>query len=412
MPGTQVLSPTNEEQLIEALNWAVSTKTPLNVFGLGSKASFGQGVAVEQNLELSAISGILHYEPSELVLTARAGTPLNQIHQALSEHNQGMAFEPINLGAILNGGETTRSSGGSIGGLVAAGFAGPRRIRQGSIRDHVLGFRAVSGRAELFKSGGKVMKNVTGFDLSKLMAGSMGTLAIMSEVTIKVLPTPEKSRTILVFGLSGHDAILAMRAAVNSPHEVTAAAHIPQTLISRSSVDLVSSMSASVTAVRVEGPGASVKARCEVLRNSLATHGPLEELHSLRSSQFWTEVGDVVFLAPPSTPGSSLWRLSVPPAEGASIAETITSQCGGEAIFDWGGGLVWLALTDSYDKEVRAAIGPLGGHATLIRGPENMRQTMPVFQPQPDALSALSARVKTAFDPYGILNPGRLYPTE
>jgi glycolate oxidase FAD binding subunit len=401
----ETLHPENEDQLLDVLNWAVSGKTSLNAYGLGSKASLGQAVSVNQNLDLSALSGILHYEPSELVLTARAGTPLSEIHLALAEHNQDMAFEPVDMGLLLPDGQ----SGGSIGGLIAAGFAGPRRIRQGSVRDHVLGFRAVSGRGELFKSGGKVMKNVTGFDLSKLMAGSMGTLAIMSEITIKVLPVPEKSRTVLVFGLSDSDAILAMREAVNSPHEVTAAAHLPAPLAARSDVDLVSDAGTAVTAIRVEGPGPSVEARCASLRTTLGAIGDLEELHSQRSVTFWHSVRDAAFWPAPET---SIWRISVPPSEGARIAAIITNQCGGEALFDWGGGLIWLALNNDHHEAVRGALDNTDGHATLVRGSEDARQSISVFQPQPPTLAALSARVKNAFDPHGILNPGRLYPVD
>ncbi|MBT3556417.1 MAG: glycolate oxidase subunit GlcE [Rhodospirillales bacterium] len=401
---TETLHPENEDQLLDALKWAVSARAPLNVIGLGSKATLGQSVQIEQALDLSALSGILHYEPSELVLTARAGTPLNHIQQALAENNQEMAFEPVNLGAVLSNDETAK---GSIGGLIAGGFAGPRRIRQGSVRDHMLGFRAISGRGELFKSGGKVMKNVTGFDLSKLMTGSMGTLAIMSEVSIKVLPVPEKSRTVLVYGLSDEDAVAAMRLAVNSPHEVSSAAHLPAAIAARSGVDLVAGAGSGVTAIRVEGPGPSVEARCASLQKSLSPFGTLEELHSQRSTQFWAEVRDAGYW---SSTDVSIWRLSVPPSRGADIASTIMQQCGGEALFDWGGGLIWLAVEDGHQDAIRSALSGVDGHATLVRGVEATRQSANVFQPQPAPLAALSTRVKTAFDPYGILNPGRLYP--
>ncbi len=407
----QTLRPENEDQLLDAVNWALSRKIPLNVFGLGSKSSLGQAVSVEQGLDMSALSGILSYEPSELVLTAKAGTPLHEIQSALSEHNQSMAFEPVDLSVILNGKEPSNEADGTVGGMIAAGFAGPRRIRQGGVRDHVLGFRAISGRAELFKSGGKVMKNVTGFDLSKLMAGSMGTLAVMSEVTIKVLPVPEKSRTVLVQGLDEPVAIAAMRAAVNSPHEVSAAAHLPQSVAARSGVDLVAGSGAAVTAVRVEGPGASVETRCASLRKLLAPFGELEELHSQRSARFWAEVRDASFwrTTPPDT---TIWRLSVPPSRGAHIAAAITRECGAEALFDWGGGLIWLALPDSRHKIVRAALDEQDGHATLIRASDSIRTTVPAFHPPSPSLAALSRRVKSAFDPHGILNPGRLYPTD
>ena len=235
----------------------------------------------------------------------------------------------------------------------------------------------------------------------------MGTLAIMSEVSIKVLPVPEKSRTVLVYGLSDEDAVAAMRLAVNSPHEVSSAAHLPVAIASRSGIDIVAGAGSAVTAIRVEGPGPSVEARCASLQKSLIPFGALEELHSHRSTSFWAEVRDAAYW--PST-DTSIWRLSVPPSRGADIASTIMRQCGGEALFDWGGGLIWLAAQDGHQGAIRAALSGVDGHATLVRGVETTRQSTNVCQPQPVSLAALSTRVKTAFDPYGILNPGRLYP--
>lgn len=413
----QTLKPETEQQLIDALEWAAGARARMEVVGTGTKRALGHAVEADSILDLSGLWGITQYEPSELVLTAKAGTPLTEIEAVLAENSQCMAFEPMDVAAIL--GLERNDDGtpaGTIGGMAGAGFAGPRRIRQGGVRDHVLGFRAVSGRGELFKSGGKVMKNVTGFDLSKLMAGSFGTLAVMSEVTVKVMPVPEKTRTVLIFGLSGDLAVEVMAGALNSPYEVSSAAHLPLSCARQSAVPLVADADKTVTAIRVEGPEPSVVARCKALRDLVGKGYATEELHTSRSRAFWRSVRDVDFFG--MTPGAAasestqLWRLSVPPSEGARVAKTLTDTLGGDAAFDWGGGLIWYAMppqADAAHEQVRAAIGDCGGHATLMRAGADVRSHVPVFQPQPSALAALNERVKNGFDPHRILNPGRMH---
>ncbi len=425
---TETLRPETEEQLVEAINWSATAPVPapLEIIGLGSKRALGRPVSPDVRpapsneplrvLDLSAMWGITHYEPSELVLSARVGTPLAEIQHAIAQNNQTLAFEPMDTAALL--GQEANADGynlGSIGGLVAAGYAGSRRIRQGSIRDHVLGFRAVSGRGELFKSGGRVMKNVTGFDLSKLMTASHGTLAVMSEVTLKVLPAAEKTRTVLVFGLSDDVAGQAMSDAMNSPYEVSSAAHLQMSVARRCAVPMVSDANAPVTAIRVEGPDPSVIARCAALREMLGKYGEIEELHTSRSNALWREARDAAFFKAPFAQADSadqVWRISVAPSAGASVTKQIIEACGGEAFYDLGGGLIWLALSPRNDASVdivRGAVAAFGGHATLMRASEAVRRSVAVFQPQPASLAALSARVKDAFDPHRILNPGRMY---
>lgn len=417
---TESFRPDTEDQLGDVIAWAVDKKTPLSVVGSGSKSAIGRPVATEHALDLSAMWGITHYEPDELVLTARAGTPLSEIATALNENHQMLAFEPMDFGPIL-GLPSTEETGaidaitGTIGGLVGAGFAGPRRIRQGSVRDHVLGFRAISGRGELFKSGGKVMKNVTGFDLSKLMAGSFGTLAVMSEISIKVMPKPEKTRTVLIYGLSAEEAIKAMAGALNSPFEVSSAAHIPVALARRSAIPMIADADKAVTAIRVEGPEPSVVARCASLRDLLGKGWSNEELHSARSRAFWRSVRDLELLKSEvgvaETDRAQVWRLSVPPSHGARVLTALINKCGGRGQYDWGGGQIWYAMppqADAAHSAVRNVIVDCGGHATLIRADEPVRAAVPVFQPQAAGLTGLSERIRNAFDPEGILNPGRM----
>ncbi len=405
---TTVLKPETPEQVREAVAWAVASETPLEVVGAGSKRAVGRPANLAHTLDLSALAGIRLYEPEELVLIAGAGTPLAEIESRLAECNQQLAFEPPDLGPLLG----VRDGGGTLGGVIACNLSGPRRIKAGAARDHFLGFKAVSGRGEDFKSGGRVVKNVTGYDLSKLMAGSWGTLAAMTEVTLKVLPAPEKTRTVLVMGLDWAAATAAMTRALQSPHEVSGAAYLPAAVAALSEVPYVAGAGGAVTAIRVEGPGPSVEYRCRVLREELGAFGETEELHSRNSVIFWTEVRDVLPFAG-SGDTRAVWRISVPPQEGHRIAERLGKRPGAGVYLDWGGGLVWLALEageDAAHKEVRATVAECGGHATLIRAPERVRAAVPVFEPQDRVLAALTRRVKESFDPLGVLNPGRMYP--
>lgn len=404
MPST--FKPETDAQVRELVAWAAAEETPLDVAGRGSKRGFGRPVQAAHDLDLSALAGITLYEPDELVLSARAGTPLAEIEAALRQEKQMFAFEPADLGPLLGG----DAGEGSIGGMLACNLAGPRRIKAGAARDHFLGFHAVSGRGDAFKSGGRVVKNVTGYDLCKLMAGSFGTLAALTDVTVKVLPAPEKTRTVLVYGLSDADASRAMIRAFQSSHEVSAAAHLPAAAAAGSQVSYVGEAGGAVTAIRVEGPGPSVDYRCAALRRELGDLGETEELHSAHSETFWREVRDVQpFVAERDR---VVWRLSVPPTEGPRIAAQIAAACDARYYYDWSGGLIWLALpaTDgAWAGTVRGALDG-GGHATLVRASDESRAAVAVFQPQDAAVAALSERVKESFDPNRVLNPGRMYP--
>ncbi len=406
---TKILKPDNAEQVLDAVKWAVSEATPLEIRGRGTKDGFGRPVQAGRVLDLSNLSGISFYDPGELVMTVGPATPMAEIEQALADANQELQFEPMDLG-VLYGNASGAGATGSIGGVIAANLSGPRRVKSGAARDHFLGFQAVSGRGEVFKSGGRVMKNVTGFDLSKLMAGSFGTLAVMTEVTLKVLPRPEKTRTVLLMGTDDTTAVGALCDALGSSHEVAGAAHLPADVAARSGVGYVSGAGSAVTAVRIEGPGPSVEHRCNALRGMFGKLGAVEELHSHNSVAFWREVRDAKPFAG-DLADRQVWRISVPPTAGPGVGRRLIDALGGEVFYDWGGGLIWFALDPRADAgagAVRAAIQDCGGHATLIRAAADVRQTVDVFQPQPEPLAELSKRVKGAFDPEGILNPGRM----
>ncbi len=402
---TETFRPESDTQVAELLSWALAEEQPVEVIGRGSKRKLGRVTQAAHSLNLSGLSGITLYEPEELVLQARAGTSLAEIQAAIAEKKQELAFEPCDLGPLL-GGEEGQAS---IGGVLACNLSGPRRIKAGAARDHFLGASAYSGRGTLFKTGGRVVKNVTGYDLCKVLAGSYGTLAVMTDVTVKVLPVPEKTRTVLVRGLDDAAGLLAMTRALTSSHEVSAAAHLPQVIAACSGVGYVRDSDGGVAAIRVEGPAGSVAHRCQALRDLLADLGSTEELHSHNSNSFWREVRDI---KPFVGDERAVWRISVAPQAGPAVAAAIAAQVAAEHFFDWGGGLLLLATPAEGDcaaAVIRSAIATAGGgHATLLRAPDNLRAGIEVFQPQDPAMAALSHRVKEAFDPVGILNPGRM----
>ncbi len=403
---TEVLTPADAEAAREAVEWAAAEETPLEIVGAGTKRGLGRPVQAAHLLDVSGLTGVTLYEPAELVMSARPGTRLAEIEALLAEHDQQLAFEPPDLGPLM-GGDAGR---GTIGGVFAGNLSGPRRVKAGAARDHFLGVQAVTGRGEAIKAGGRVVKNVTGYDLCKLFAGSWGTLAVMTELTFKVLPAPEKVRTVLIFGLDDAAAGDAMRAALASPHEVASAAHLPAGCAAKSAVGYVSGAGAAVTAVRVEGPAASAEHRCQALRALLGAGGAVEELHGMNSATLWRELRDAAPLA--GDDERVVWRLSVPPTEGAAVVARIAAAADVTAYYDWGGGLVWLSLAASDGggaATVRDAIAETGGHATLVRADASLRGAIAVFQPQEAALADLTRRVKDGFDPRRILNPGRMY---
>ena len=386
---------------------ALAAETPLAIEGGGTRQLIGRPLETQYSLSTSALAGVSLYEPEELVLRAGPGTPMSQIRMQLDQHGQMLAFEPPDYGPLIGADADT----GTLGGIIAGNLAGPRRIKAGAARDHFLGVDAVSGRGELFKSGGRVVKNVTGYDLCKLLAGSWGTLGVMTDITVKVLPAPEKTRTVLVACEEPSEAVAAMTAALSSPHDVSAAAWLPRTVAAQSSVSYVAGAGTPLASLRVEGIGTSVDARCASLRDELAAFGNVEELHSHNSMTFWEEIRDVRAFADDGG-DTSLWRISVPPADAARLLDRLHTGIEMEAFMDWGGGLIWARVArmeDAGSYVIRRTMGAAGGHATLIRGNLHQRIREPVFHPEPAPVARLTRNIKEAFDPKGILNPGRMY---
>lgn len=404
---SEPLRPRDPKQVEDAICWALAQGKTLEVIGHGSKRAIGRAAQWDATLDLSALKGVTLYEPEELVLSAKAGTPLHEIEALVAEKRQELAFEPMDYGPLLGG----AAGAATIGGVIASNLSGPRRIKSGAARDHFLGFSAVSGRGETFKSGGRVVKNVTGYDLCKLIAGSWGTLAAMTDVTIKTLPRAKTEQTILVLGGDAAAASKVMTSAMGSYGDVSAAAHLPVTI----AADVAETVSAgsAVTALRLEGVTPSVAQRKSLLESLLAPFGALASLDEALSRALWRAIRDVApFAAKGRMGGADIWRISTAPARGAEIGRALADKAGAEILYDWAGGLVWVALPRSDDAQaplVHAAVAAAGGHATLIRAPAAVRAKVDVFAPEPAPLAALTQRIRKGFDPHGVLNPGRMW---
>jgi glycolate oxidase FAD binding subunit len=400
-----VLEPSDAKQIAEMISWVVAEGDTLEIVAGGTKRALGRPMKTDHVLDVSRLAGIVEYEAAELVLTAQPGEPLASINAELAKKRQMLAFEPPDWRALLGSeGEPT------LGGVIACNLAGSRRVRAGSARDYILGFSAVNGFGEIWKAGGKVVKNVTGYDMCKLQAGAYGTLSALTEVTVKVMPKPETACTIVLHGLADDVAIRTLANALNSPFEVSGAAHLPASAARRSKVSVVAAGLGAATVMRLEGPRPSVVYRTTALE-SLVGRGA--RLNEAETEAFWSEVGAVQpFLAQGSR---IVWRLCPTPSQAPSVAHSILSALqSAEFYFDWGGGLIWLSLDseeagpDAGAGIVRPVVKTVGGHATLVVAPEAVRASVPVFEPLSAGLAQLTARVKSGFDPRGVLNPRRM----
>lgn len=401
---TDTLKAQTAKDVEDAVGWALAEGKTLEIAGQGSKRGLGRPSQSDITLDVSSLSGVTLYEPEELILSAKAGTPIAEIEKLVAEKGQELAFEPLDYGPVLG----HPAGGGTIGGVLAANLSGPRRIKAGAARDHFLGVTAVSGRGETFKSGGRVVKNVTGYDLCKLLAGSFGTLAVMTDVTIKTLPRSETEATIAVTGLEDEAATGPMAAAMGSSCDVSGAAHLPAHVAGRfEGLD----PGRAATLFRIDGVAPSVKHRSGVLLALLKQFGAVETIAEKQSRAIWRGVRDAApFAASNDGHDRPLWRVSTEPGRGFALSDMVSP--GAQMFYDWGGGLIWIMMPPADDAgaaEVRQAVATLGGHATLVRASVAARAATDVFQPQEEALAALTKRVKDSFDPKGILNPGRMW---
>ena len=402
-------SPSNAEETVEAVKDALAAGQTLELLGRGTRRAFGRPVAADAVLDLSRLTGVVAYQPEELILVVRPGTPMAEIADLLATNGQCLAFEPPDFGPLWG----LPAHTGSIGGAVMTGRGGPRRLTAGAPRDHSLGVRGVNGFGEAFAAGGRVVKNVTGFDLPKLTAGSFGTLFAVTELTLKVLPAPPTSQTLVIAGLSDQAATAAMAQAMGCPAQVSSAAHLPADIARGSTVPEIAAAGAATTLLRVEGVKPSVSARIAHLADLLAGLGPLTVLDHQASGQAWSEIADARLLAGGE---AQVWKLSVPPTLGAEIGRSLAGDLGGRCFYDWAGGGVWLevpAASDAHAAQVRGVLAKVAGgdgHAALMRASEAVRTAVAPFQPPSPAVAALSERVRRQFDSQGIFNPGRMQP--
>jgi len=396
-----MLTPHTESDAAYVVRNAAAEGKTLALCGGNTRSGFGNVTSAEETLSSRGLTGIVDYGPAEMVMTAKAGTPVAEIEATLAENRQMMAFEPMDHRGIMGtAGEPT------IGGVFAANVSGPRRFVAGAARDSLLGIRFVNGRGETIRAGGRVMKNVTGLDLTKLLAGSQGTLGFLTEVTFRVLPVPQMVETIVISGLDDVAATKAMAAAMALSVEVSGAAHLPQTVRHRFLGGGLPEGEATV--LRLEGLTASVSVRAEKLAAVMEAFGPVSRLGLEGSQKLWREIRDVH----PYADGTEkpLWRVSVAPTAGHQLVAALRLEAGVDAFFDWQGGLVWMRMEADPEAELlRRYIRALGGgHATLMRASDAVRAETPAFEPLPDAVAALSARVKQKLDPAGIFSPAKM----
>jgi glycolate oxidase FAD binding subunit len=399
--GIAMLTPQSESEAADLIRQATADNTSIEIIGSGTKRGLGKPVEAMDTLSSSALSGIVSYNPAEMVISARSGTPLSAIAAALDENRQMLAFEPPDYRGILaSRGEAT------VGGLFACNLAGPRRFQAGAARDHLLGVRFVNGHGEVVKAGGRVMKNVTGLDLVKLMAGSFGTLGFMTELTFKVLPKPETSASVVMSGLDDEDSSWAISHALSKSVEVSGAAHLPDSCKWRFLDNRLPDGAATV--LRLEGLAFSVAERVERLKTLLKAV-PVTVLGQDESTTLWQEIRDV---KPFHADGRNrpLWKVSVPPTSGHQLLSALRMETGVDGYYDWQGGLLWLRMEAGPEAEMlRDMIRHLGGgHATLVAATDEQRRNVPVFEPQAGAVVALNARVREKFDPAGIFNMGKM----
>ena len=388
-PSPHRLTPNHVDDVAEIVREANTACRRCEIVGGGTKRSLGNPVDADLQLDLSAIAGVEMYEPEELVLKVRAGTPVSQIREVLAKRNQQLAFEPPQYAALF--GSTSQDT---IGGVVACNLSGPRRILSGSVRDAVLGIEAVNGRGETFKGGGRTVKNVTGYDIPRLLTGSYGVLAVITSITLKIHPAPAREVTLMLTGLSDAAAIQILSGSLKMPLDISAAVH------------LSGRFSDSLTAFRLEGFSESVAARERELGKYLEKMSSVTSMVGDESTAFWRRQRDLSDLA--SDPEACVWRLLLP----ATQAARVVAATRGEVLYDWGGSQIFIKTSAEGARSVatclRTLAGEVGGSACLFKAPAALRLDLGTFQPRPKAYQELAERIRASFDPNSVLNPGKL----
>ena len=398
-----IFKPTTEDEISNIVRECYKKGIPIEINGLKSKSKIGRNFQAEKTLDLSNYSGIIDYKPEELYIKVKAGTPLEEINIALEKNNQQLAFEPTDFGFIFEG----KKNLGTMGGVMSCNFAGPRRFKVGSVRDHVLGFRGINGKGEIIKSGGTVVKNVTGYDLSKILSGSFGTLTILSEIAIKVLPKPLCNKTLVIDNPHLKKAIEYLNLALSSSSDVSGGAFYPEIFRNYFSLNDLT-IKGALTAIRVEGPQNSVNQRIDKLKKELKVNtDEVSVLETQQSNLFWKNTQNLSVF---SNIKNNLIRLVVPPSSTFDLLQKMKKYQINYFI-DWGGNLIWVEINKINGKilkEINDIVREYQGYLTVIKIEEHLKAQVDIFAIDPIKYK-ISEKIKKSFDPKRILNPGKMY---
>ena len=395
--------PSSREEIAEIIKNCYKKSIPLEINGKKSKNKIGRNFQSEKTLDLSGYSGIIEYKPEELYIKVKSGTPLKEILEAIDKNNQQLAFEPIDFGFLFEG----KSNGGTIGGVVACNFAGPRRFKVGSARDHVLGFQGINGKGEIIKSGGTVVKNVTGYDLCKLVSGSYGTLTVLTELSIKVLPKSESSKTLIINNPHLKKAMEYLGTALSSSTDPSGGVFYPERFENNFVFNDLTHKGA-LTAIRIEGPTNSVDQRISRLVKELSLlENEYSVLDNFQTDLFWSKTRNLEVF---SNLKNNLLRVVVPVSETLNVIQKL-KKYEINYFLDWGGNLIWLELETISLKilrEIKEITQEHSGYFTIIKLEDDLKASADIFTIDPIKYK-ISEKIKKSFDPKRIFNPGKMY---
>ena len=401
----------NEKDVANLIKKFYKSNLPIELIGSGSKRKIGKSIQCSKTMSLSKLNGIIEYLPEELYIKVKACTPIKEIEEKLKKNNQQLAFEPIDFGYFLN----LKSDYGTAAGQVACNISGSRRFKVGSVRDHVLGFRGVNGRGEIIKSGGTVVKNVTGYDLSKLICGSYGTLVALTEITFKVLPAPEKSKTLVLHNQNIEKSVYFLNKSISSSNDISGAVFFPDMpILPGSSMNIENTFKlndlkqeGSITAIRIEGSKSSVNQRIKNLINELNIINLNTSILDVHQSEiFWNKIKALEFF---SNSKNSIIRIVIPPSESINLINQFSNKF--KYYLDWGGALIWLEifeLSEEMFESIRRKVVKSGGYLTMIKNSDYLPYVEDVFTTNRERFN-ISQNIKKSFDPKRILNPGKMY---
>jgi len=406
-----ILYPKKEKEVSDIVKKLYKSNVTIEVIGSGSKRNIGKPLQCEKTLNLSKLDGIVEYLPEELYIKVKAGTRIDKIENELKKNKQQLAFEPIDFGYLFTG----ESDCGTAAGQVACNISGPRRFKAGSTRDHILGFRAINGRGEIIKSGGTVVKNVTGYDLSKLICNSYGTLAVLTEITFKVLPAAEETKTLVIHNLSIDDAPDYLEKAISSSNEVSGASFLPINPTCKNCEMSIESTfklndlkkGGSLTALRIEGSQKSIDERMENLKKDLKISNlSISILQSLQSEIFWKKIRNLEFF---SSTKNNIFRIVIPPSECVKLIYQLPNKY--KYFLDWGGAVIWMEACEISEQKfasIRKKVIKHNGYVSMIKNSNHLPYVEDVFTINNIRFN-ISQSIKKSFDPKRILNPGKMY---